>query len=466
MIESTAQALKHNHEKPQSGIRIRTLNYVLFCISVLLYLILICITLQASRRYDAMLSATDAYIDCQKYVSLTEKSFDYLTGQARLYTMTLDPRHIANYFSRVSNAGYRDSALEQLREYPMDSDISGLLQAARDQAAQLTARETYAMRLTAESQGHDISGFPELSGIELLSEDQNADSATLLERARELVFGSDYQSAKDQVENNISSFLDYVMEQIRQKQQDSIFALKNALVEQRVLICILLAGTIILFAAILRLIVLPMQACIRNIRDGKQLKVYGSYEFRYLALTYNQIYEATAANIVMLRNRAEHDPLTGIANRGAFDQCRQLLKDKTSPMALIVIDVDKFKTINDQYGHETGDQVLKKVAQLLEYSFRDSDLPARIGGDEFAVVVMDITVEMKSVIEEKINTINNTLLHPTDGLPKVSLSVGIAFSENGFPEDLYRNADSALYQIKGNDCCYCFYENTMADSSC
>ena len=466
MIENTAQALKRNHKKPQSGIRIRTLNYVMICVSVLLYLLLICITLQASLQYDTMLSATDAYIHCQKYVSLAEKSFDYLTGQARLYTMTLDPQHISDYFARVSAGEHRINALERLQEYPAGDDISTLLQTAMDQAVELTAWEAYAMRLAADSQGYDISSFPELSSLELLPEDQGADSSRLLERARELVFGADYQATKNQAENNITAFLNNVMEQIQQKQQDSISALKSALVRQQVLIGILLAGTILLFVSILRLIVLPMQVFIRNIRDGKQLESAGAYEFRYMALTYNQIYEATAANILMLRNRAEHDPLTGIANRGSFDQCRQLLKGKGTPLALMIIDVNQFKQVNDRYGHETGDQVLKKVATLLEYSFRDSDLPARIGGDEFAVVVMDITAEMKFVIEEKVNSINHALLHPTDGLPRVSLSVGIAFSENGFPEDLYRNADKALYQIKGNEKrSYCFYENAKSTDS-
>ena len=180
MIENTAQALKRNHKKPQSGIRIRTLNYVMICVSVLLYLLLICITLQASRQYDTMLSATDAYIHCQKYVSLAEKSFDYLTGQARLYTMTLDPQHISDYFARVSAGEHRISALERLQEYPAGDDISTLLQTAMDQAVELTAWEAYAMRLAADSQGYDISSFPELSSLELLPEDQGADSSLSL----------------------------------------------------------------------------------------------------------------------------------------------------------------------------------------------------------------------------------------------------------------------------------------------
>ena len=129
----------------------------------------------------------------------------------------------------------------------------------------------------------------------------------------------------------------------------------------------------------------------------------------------------------------------------------------------MILDVDKFKQVNDQYGHEMGDAVLKKVAKLLEENFRATDHPARIGGDEFAVILTDATEEMKPVIEEKVQNINNRLLNPENDLPKVSLSVGIAFSANGFGDDLYKKADSALYVTKENGRCgYTFYEEKKA----
>ncbi len=136
-----------------------------------------------------------------------------------------------------------------------------------------------------------------------------------------------------------------------------------------------------------------------------------------------------------------------------------MLKTKFEPLALLIIDVDKFKLVNDGYGHEIGDQVLQKVAKLLEDSFRATDFPARIGGDEFAVIVTNVTVEMKSMIENKINSLNEMLLHPTDDLPAVSLSVGGAFSECGFADELYKQADSALYEVKNHGRCGCrFYQ--------
>ena len=127
-------------------------------------------------------------------------------------------------------------------------------------------------------------------------------------------------------------------------------------------------------------------------------------------------------------------------------------------MALLLIDVYKFKQVNDGYGHETGDLVLKKVAGILRDSFRSNDYVARLGGDEFAVLMVEATPQQETRIRNKVNYINRVLKNPEDGLPEVSLSVGVAFSAKGFTEDLYRNTDSALYQVKEHGRCGCdFY---------
>ena len=128
-----------------------------------------------------------------------------------------------------------------------------------------------------------------------------------------------------------------------------------------------------------------------------------------------------------------------------------------SPIALLIVDVDKFKLVNDGYGHEMGDRVLKRVAKLLETSFRSTDYPARIGGDEFAVILTDISPDMESMITEKIRSINDALLHPADDLPAVSLSVGGAFSAAGFADELYNQADTALYHVKEQGRCNCSF---------
>ena len=370
-----------------------------------------------------------------------------------------------NYFREVYEVRSRDKALEALRENEVEGSALDFLQSALDNSNKLMEREIYAMKLVAEAKGQDMSAFPDVEEVDLKQADKELSSEKMLEKARELVFGISYQETKGAIENNISYFLSSVRDDMRKNQQDSAAGLKQVMANQKVLISILFVETILTFVLILCLIVKPLHIYVNNIKEEKRLDIVGAYEFKYLALTYNDIYELNAANEVMLRNQAEnlrreaeHDPLTGIANRRAFDDWKTLLKTKISPMALLIVDVDQFKQVNDKHGHEMGDRILKKVAGLLEETFRDTDIAARIGGDEFAVIVVDITKDMKEVVRDKINNINNELLNPSEDLPRTSLSVGGAFSQSGFEDDLYKRADEALYAVKENGRCGCrFY---------
>lgn len=145
-----------------------------------------------------------------------------------------------------------------------------------------------------------------------------------------------------------------------------------------------------------------------------------------------------------------------LLNRRSFDQILSLYEKDRSSFALILADVDVFKQINDTCGHDTGDRILKRVAALLHTTFRSIDYVCRIGGDEFAVIMVDMSRELYYTITNKIAEINGLLAVPEDGLPAVSLSAGVAFSdENGFCGSLFRAADSALYTAKAHGRCGC-----------
>ena len=151
----------------------------------------------------------------------------------------------------------------------------------------------------------------------------------------------------------------------------------------------------------------------------------------------------------MLRQKAEHDALTGLANRGFFDNLQQILKGDL-PLTLFLLDVDYFKNFNDTYGHKVGDQVLKKVASALQKSFRSQDFVMRIGGDEFAAVITHVTLEQRSVLDQKISFINQYLSDTTDGLPVVTLILGGAFSHPYSTQNLFGRAHNAIYFLKEN----------------
>ncbi len=160
----------------------------------------------------------------------------------------------------------------------------------------------------------------------------------------------------------------------------------------------------------------------------------------------------------MLSDQAIRDGLTGLYNRAGYEEI--LSGADLSHTTLLLVDVDRFKSINDTYGHEVGDRAMKKVAVTLRSNFRSDDFICRIGGDEFAVIMSNQTSLLESLIRTKITVINSLLADGCDGLPGISVSVGAAFGGDA-PDSLFERADKALYQRKQEGRCGCtFFKET------
>ncbi|MDA3128526.1 GGDEF domain-containing protein [Aliibacillus thermotolerans] len=167
---------------------------------------------------------------------------------------------------------------------------------------------------------------------------------------------------------------------------------------------------------------------------------------------------------------AFHDSLTGLKNRAAFEETLPpLLRDKKNKTALLMIDLDNFKQVNDRYGHDKGDMLLKSVAKELRQSIRKEDKVFRLGGDEFAVVLTPATKSEAEATASRIIDTIHTCINNCPHLKKagVTASIGIAFApEHGTDvEGLYKKADIALYDSKekGKNC-YSFYRSDMGES--
>lgn len=162
-------------------------------------------------------------------------------------------------------------------------------------------------------------------------------------------------------------------------------------------------------------------------------------------------YQTSNRKYKKAKAEASIDALTQIRNRRSFDILSKQFEKSSDPYALALIDVDYFKQVNDKYGHTTGDQILQKVASLIKNTFRNQDYPFRVGGDEFALIIVNASCDAKNSIALKLAELNEQLSREADGLPKVSLSIGVAFSDRKNPNGtIYEDADSALYQAKEN----------------
>jgi diguanylate cyclase (GGDEF)-like protein/PAS domain S-box-containing protein len=156
-----------------------------------------------------------------------------------------------------------------------------------------------------------------------------------------------------------------------------------------------------------------------------------------------------------LRYLAYHDPLTGLANRKQFyerlRQCLDKARNNNHLVALLFLDLDGFKQVNDTLGHDTGDQLLRVVAQRLTNDIRSSDIVSRLGGDEFTVILPGIPqAEYAAQIAEKIlESLSQVfVLEGHDVFVTVSIGIGIYPLDGEEEEALIKSADTAMYRAK------------------
>lgn len=431
------------------GIKIKTFNACMIAAACVLYALLLYATAMMTTRYNEFIKHNEDYIACADDAMKLNAASDYLTDQVRLFTQNMDTKHMSLYFQESNETKRREKAIEEMKKHNPNQDELEALEAARAASLDLMSREFYAMQLICQANGYDASTVPqEVRSVQLTANDRALSNEAKIEKARSMVYDRGYMDAKALIKSHTDHFVNSLMRHTSQRQKDSMEALDSSIFNQRILISLLFIMNIVTFGVITMLIVKPLNVYMKCLRDKMRLETQGAYEFKYFAMTYNDIYELNEANEAMLVHRATHDPLTGIMNRSAFEHLTEMMKKSTTPMALVLIDVDKFKSINDTYGHEAGDKVLKKVGKLMNSFFRSDDYPIRIGGDEFAIIMNDVDDDSRKAIQHKINLINKEMQDTSDGLPAATLSVGVAFSAKGYTDVLYKQADKALYAVK------------------
>jgi diguanylate cyclase (GGDEF)-like protein len=198
-------------------------------------------------------------------------------------------------------------------------------------------------------------------------------------------------------------------------------------------------------------------------REGVNYSLHGEpvdIDLRWSALPgFEKTMERTLVSItnITARKRAEaylkylgtHDVMTGLYNRTYFEEERaRQEKGRRFPVSIAIADVDGLKPINDQFGHAVGDELLRRVGEVLRAGFRAEDMVARIGGDEFAVIMPDTNTEVAVQAIERIRKLlvfNNSYYQG----PELSISLGMATGDAGcFLEDVQKLADDRMYQEK------------------
>ena len=157
--------------------------------------------------------------------------------------------------------------------------------------------------------------------------------------------------------------------------------------------------------------------------------------------------------VTSLNDKSTHDELTNAFNRAGYELLVQRYTNDGTVFGMLIIRIDDYKKILERKDKETSQKVLVSVAEALKTAFRTSDYVIRLENDEFVVLLPGLTPDLDFVAIKKMNAVNDDFINSKSGLPSFSLSSGLAFSDNGIDNDLYRRAKSAFYhsviQAKG-----------------
>jgi diguanylate cyclase (GGDEF)-like protein len=180
--------------------------------------------------------------------------------------------------------------------------------------------------------------------------------------------------------------------------------------------------------------------------------------FTYLSLMLNAgsgcglIWLALSIHRLDLHRMAQTDGMTGLLNRRAFEEIltRELERSNQigKSVAVVQVDIDRFKQVNDRWGHQAGDEVIRRVGDSLRKSMRPSDALSRFGGEEFMILLRDVTTEQSGEIAGRLRA----EIAGLTGLPgevRLTVSIGVAASHPfDIPHELLRRCDEALYRSK------------------
>ena len=434
--------------KQNDGLSLRTIHICLVIGAVIMAGLMLYATVHLSTDFSHIAQASEQRIELRKAARELMDASDYLTESVQRFAVLGDRRFMDDYFAEAFENNRREEAINKMSAGAGAEAAVSHLRQAMDGSLQLMSREYYAMRLVIDAKGY--TDYPEiLEAVALSPEDKALTPEKKMLRAVEMTHDDAYYDQKNLIRENMGASLDELERMAYDEDAVMLAAFRKEMGFVRAVIILQTIGIFFMVWLTARLGIHPVLNAVERIKADSPIPEVGANEFRYLARTYNKMYEVYKNSLAHLNFKASHDELTGAYNRAGYDLLLSGIDLNTTYMLLF--DVDNFKSINDTCGHEIGDKVLVKLVQILKNNFRSDDYICRVGGDEFVVFMVHAAKTQQELIVNKIKPVLESLADTGDGLPRASVSVGNAHGTDAAdPENLFNLADKAMYLAKRN----------------
>ena len=286
-------------EERREGVSLKEINFAFLILAILISGILIWAMARTNVLYAQTHETTQRILKLKDSTSGLQTASDYLTEQIRCFAVTGDVKYLDNYFEEADVTRRREKALEELENNGYaESEAVRNLKIAMSESVNLMEREYYSARLTYEAYDLDLSAAPaEIRAVELKSEDASLSREKMKLRASELLFDDYYRTEKEEISKYIKNCLNQLSNEMDKEQSVIAEKMNKQVMGEHVLTFVLIGIMIGIVLLSFVLIINPLQKCVELIREEKSIPPKGAYEIRFLAKTYNLMYNMNLANI-------------------------------------------------------------------------------------------------------------------------------------------------------------------------
>ena len=445
-----------NIEITGKGIKLSVLSGVFIGIGVIIMVVSFFLIKKTYVHFDEMRQSYQAVEMERKAAISFQEASDYLTESSREFVANGEITYAQDYFFEKDEVKRRETAKETIdRRHTLELEAE-MLGDAMAQSNSLVEYELHAMYLAAIVNKIDPASIAEeLAAYSLPEEEKTLSKDEQQMLAIELLYGEGYETMKGRINWDVKNTIELIEEEAVSELNTNEDALILSLNVATLLIFLLFILLVLLFICVILLVVKPANRFIEALDNKEKLPEVGAYEFRKVARRYNTIYRSDKKNRELLREQGEVDDVTGLLKVGTLDLVRHNLTKSGEKLGIMMVDIDNFRSVKEASGYDMADRVVAKVAKYFTKYFKSSDYIIRTSQDEFELFLLHMTQEDASMLEERIAHINEKLQDTEDGVPAVSVSAGVAFSEDGFAVEVERAADMALNYVKENGRGYC-----------
>lgn len=395
------------------------------------------------NKYERAVQSQQTFIACEDAATALQKASDDLSICIYNYVDTQSEEYLWEYYS-IINRRVREKELANAEQYAVDCSS---LQTALRLSNELAQRETHAFSLIARADDAIDSTPAQVQNYVLPYSEFLQPKEEKIKLARQLIHDSAYNNYKQKIYDQIDTFEKEVLSKtennLLEETHDISFYLRH-------LYWVAAGGNllVILLAYILyKKVTVVLSRYINSVSKNETILPEGTVELKYLAGAFNDSLARQKTMQAELRRLADLDALTDIPNRRSLETfMMKKLAESNAAGVFIFLDIDEFKNINDTFGHDAGDAVLKFLAGKIQSSCSERDYFGRFGGDEFAVWLDDADRRDMAAVETLIAELCGDLPDPKI---QISVSAGATYCKAGEAyDDVLKRADMALYAKK------------------